>query len=357
MQDISSTNIADFRHLPIVVRQITHNIGRMYEQCWKIFLNVAGSYIFPTVLRRLTDQLGSNFIIIHLIFPCSIDTDDEFAAVPGSVAPGSQMRTSSLDLFDSLMGKRWRKRPDVRSLSEAVYSCLNSASRMVSRNLTDNGFFRRRALSASLNASLAESSSLHESSDEAGHYSDALDYPTTDSHLPTFAEFLYRKSVSETEQTNKSNFAESKLVTGSPELLRMFPTVPYTTYDNDDGYIEDNESDADHMPFRLAPRMMESDPELSHEVLNEASERTSSSRTHRIRSSSLVRIPQNRWFDLPSDHLAHTDHGLLVTVDRATKKPFGALPTVSVSNVQNACIRKRRLHRRSSLNRVCSLLR
>ncbi|TPP58576.1 Patatin phospholipase domain-containing protein 7 [Fasciola gigantica] len=292
----------------------------------------------------------------HLSRVCNSDTEDEFVDHHGSTSPGAQLRTtSSLDLFDSLMGRHWRKRPAVRSLSEAVCSYLNSASRIVSRSLPDNGFFRRRALSVSLNVSLAESSSLHDSSDEAGHYSDALDHPTMDSHLPTFTELLCRKSAPETGQTNESNVAELKAVAGTPsDLLRTVPPVPVShfVHDNDDGYLEDNESDGDRVLYRSISGMVDSDPELSHEVLDDVNGRKFSSYTRRFRSSSLVRTSQNPWSNLSTDQMPQTDQNCPVTDGRSTKKSYVDPPTMSTSGMHSGCVRRRRRHRRSSLDRL-----
>ncbi|VDP68865.1 unnamed protein product [Echinostoma caproni] len=288
---------------------------------------------------------------------CTSDTDDECAEPHGSLNSGTQIRpTDNMDLFNSLMGRPWRKRPGVRSLSEAVYSYLNSASRIVSRNLPDGETFRRRALSASLNVSLAESSSSHDSSEEAGHYSDALDHPSADSHLPVLAEFLHRKQSAEAEQTNHSNQTESNAVHESPpDMSHLFPprSLISSMHDNDEGYLEDNESDAEHPLSRLTLGVMDSDPELSHEVLNEVVDRrTSPSFMNRLRSSSLVRLPSDHRLGLQTDRVLPSDHGLSENGNRKTEIVVPSSRLILASDSHNGSVRKRRRHHRSSLNRL-----
>ncbi|CAL8092126.1 unnamed protein product [Calicophoron daubneyi] len=98
----------------------------------------------------------------------------------------------------------------VPSLSKAVYSCLHSASHLLSRTFPHTKFFRRRALSADFDVS--GESSLLDSSDEAGHYSDAHECPGNDSHSSTnrlLCRYLspprIKSDSSQKQQTNSSN--------------------------------------------------------------------------------------------------------------------------------------------------------
>ncbi|KAA3680091.1 lysophospholipid hydrolase [Paragonimus westermani] len=204
----------------------------------------------------------------------------------------------------------------VASLSRKIYSYLHSARHLVSQNFPNTGLFRRRALSDNLCA--PSDSSILESSDDAGHFSDAQDYPGLEAHsvgIRLTSNYRIRSGSCDAlgHQINTSN----TLVTEHPQKHLVQPaTQPNAPsavdlkvkeaaqYPDDGGYLEDGESDSDpsHDPC-THPRLLASRSsdfvnyhsiEQACEPLDgngESSDRRAIQRIHRLRRrSSLDRL-------------------------------------------------------------------
>ncbi|KAF6774097.1 hypothetical protein AHF37_07184 [Paragonimus kellicotti] len=204
----------------------------------------------------------------------------------------------------------------VASLSRKIYSYLHSARHLVSQNFPNTGLFRRRALSDNL--CIPSDSSILESSDDAGHFSDAQDYPGLEDHSVSSrltSNYRIRSGSCDAlgHQINTSNtlvteHSQKHLVQPENQLNAPsagdFKAEEAAQNPDDRGYLEDGESDFDpsHHPC-THPRLPTSrssdfandqfieqlcDPP---DVDGESSNRRATLRIHRLhRRSSLDRL-------------------------------------------------------------------
>lgn len=196
----------------------------------------------------------------------------------------------------------------VASLSRKIYSYLHSARHLVSQNISETGLFRRRALSDNLCP--PSDSSIIETSDDAGHFSDAQDYPGLESHSGasrTGPGYRLRSGSCDAlgHQANTSNAVigeqSQRLVANSAPRPITVSTGDLKPRNLEDcGYIEDVESDFDpSYPRRPISRSSEffyhqsvansPDGKVTGDV--EVSNQLVRSRVHRLRRrSSLDRV-------------------------------------------------------------------
>ncbi|GAA27549.2 patatin-like phospholipase domain-containing protein 7 [Clonorchis sinensis] len=188
----------------------------------------------------------------------------------------------------------------VDSLSRTFRDYFYSAKHLVSRTFPDTGLFRRRALSDNL--CMPSDSSVLDSSDDPGHFSDAQDYPGQDnqfaskrntagylhrtgSHsapghqLNSSNNFLMHSAVNAPTTDHDPNTGQHVSADGSPNLADMVVSP------DDPGYLEDSEGN-DDLPLQY------SDPEFQCRLSHVSGRLTS----HRLRRrSSLNRIRSRKF--------------------------------------------------------------